>query len=888
MGQVRPDPPPVRAIGDTVTVVPGPDYGAGGLARRALGNGWREVWLTPVDVPVFDVGTFAGGLELVGPGGGFQTITLQMVEKDGWREWRFRSVDKFPMQAMPAAIRGTTAGAILEDQVSTLFPAAPLLVPPLLEAIDALHVPAELYIMPDDPRLGIYQDTFAGMLATVEFKPDNAPDDEPGFAGSRAVKGTEQFLNDLDDSRDHRLDEREFLAVRLIDFLINDSDRTAANFEWARFDADDDTYLWRPVARDRDRAFMDAQGWLNRFVTRRFYPKLITFEPEFSLEGLTHTSYPLDRRLLQRLTRQDVEQVALRVQEAIDGDVIEEVIAALPRRWREQTSVPERLRHVLTARRAQIPDIALEFYEDLAGEVDVHGTDEDDRADVVRHTDGRVTVTVTGRDEPEQVDVTRHDDGGVTVALNAARHSDSGGAPPFYQRTFLPAETNEIRLYLKGGDDLAIVRGAPVDAIIVRVIGGAGDDVLVDSAGGGATYLYDSDGQDTFGTASGTRVSVQPWIAPEIAAGLRLGKAWSPDWGGSSGWSPVIDYGEGAGLILGFGPGTRTYGFRRLPYHWKAGSKLLVGLGNGRLGITADAEYRAENSPLALTVGVRATRLDAFRFHGYGNDTPEASRDRTLVQQDRVAFEPALVWHIGWRSREELGDPMRDVEGVGSGLRPLVGRLDAGPVVYWSDATPRAGSPLATTPAPGLGAFGRVGFRLGLELDRTDRDPVPARGWRFRAHVAAYPPVWDVAESFSTATAVGSAYVPLLGDGPHLAVRAGAAMASGRFPVQHAATVGGRTTLRGYAWQRYTGDTSAYGSTELRVPAGSLSLFVRWQLGVFGLADIGRVWFDGRSQGGWHTGVGGGFWLSALGQSFSLAYARGEEHRLYLQSGVSF
>jgi hypothetical protein len=57
---------------------------------------------------------------------------------------------------------------------------------------------------------------------------------------------------------------------------------------------------------------------------------------------------------------------------------------------------------------------------------------------------------------------------------------------------------------------------------------------------------------------------------------------------------------------------------------------------------------------------------------------------------------------------------------------------------------------------------------------------------------------------------------------------------------------------------------------------------------VFGLMDVGRVWLDGESPGGWHKGVGGGLWFSSLGQTFSVAYAHGDEHRFYLQKGMSF
>ena len=111
-------------------------------------------------------------------------------------------------------------------------------------------------------------------------------------------------------------------------------------------------------------------------------------------------------------------------------------------------------------------------------------------------------------------------------------------------------------------------------------------------------------------------------------------------------------------------------------------------------------------------------------------------------------------------------------------------------------------------------------------------------------------------------------------------------MASGLFPAQYAAMIGGWNTLRGYRWERFSGDASADGSTELRVPVGTVNLFLRWNAGIFGLADVGRVWSSGESQGRWHKGFGGGVWLEALGRAVSFAYAKGEEHRLYVKAGL--
>jgi hypothetical protein len=63
------------------------------------------------------------------------------------------------------------------------------------------------------------------------------------------------------------------------------------------------------------------------------------------------------------------------------------------------------------------------------------------------------------------------------------------------------------------------------------------------------------------------------------------------------------------------------------------------------------------------------------------------------------------------------------------------------------------------------------------------------------------------------------------------------------------------------------------------------------QLGVFGLADAGRVFVEGESSDKWHTAVGGGVSLSYLQRAytFSVALASGEERTgVYIQAGFGF
>lgn len=850
-----------------VTIVPAPEYDAGALHRMLFGEGWRQVWLTPTNVGVLDISTYAGGLDPTRLGGGNQTRTLHLGATDG-HDYLFRSVNKYPVgQAMPPAIRGTTLGKIIQDQVSALFPAGALLVPPFLDAAGILHVTPKLYVMPDDPKLGEFRKEFAGMLGTIELSPQEDENDDPGFAGSRKIKSAVKFLEDIERSRMHHLDEKELFAVRLVDLLLNDNDRTTDNIRFARF-GKEGNYTWRPVPRDRDRAFSDASGWLINAVVRPVYPKFVAFGPDYDLEGLVFESYNIDRRLLQRLTRHDADEIALRVKNSITNDVVDKAIASMPRDWRMVRDVETKLRPNLRARRDRIPRVARAFYEWLATDVNVHGTDGKERATVDRFSDGRVMVTVLGK-------------------------GDLAGASPFYQRIFLPRETNEVRVFLHGGDDIAVVRGAPSSDITVRVIGGGDDDFLADSAGGGKTRFYDEKGKNEYVTHDGTRVSEKEWDEPRQGGGFRYDAPWRPDWGSSRGIGPAVGLVEGGGVVLGAGPRYMTYGFRRLPHKWKAGANVLVGTRNLLPGVNAYADYRFENSPAVFRLDGRATRFEAFRFFGFGNDTRMIDVSRSRIPQDVVAIEPKYIWQVGWRSRENIGNEFAKDTKVNRKLRPLTGNLEIGPVLFVNRAHPSSLSPFA---AIGERTNSRAGARLGLDFDKTSSGPPSDRGFTLKSEFTLFPPLFDIDETVSTVDGAAATYLPLTSDGAHAAFRVGGAIATGDFPVQEAAAIGGRSSLRGFASRRFTGDRAAFGSAEVRVPAGEVPLFVKWKTGVFGFADFGRIWMQDcescdtpdLDEGGWHAGLGAGLWFSSLGQTFSVAYAHGDEHRFYLQKGMSF
>src|SRR5690349_24779403 len=70
------------------------------VKRILIGKNYRDVWSTPVKMKMLDITTEKGGLKPTELGGGFQTKSLRLKEKNG-REWVLRTVDKDVEKAVP-------------------------------------------------------------------------------------------------------------------------------------------------------------------------------------------------------------------------------------------------------------------------------------------------------------------------------------------------------------------------------------------------------------------------------------------------------------------------------------------------------------------------------------------------------------------------------------------------------------------------------------------------------------------------------------------------------------------------------------------------------------------------------------------------------------------
>ncbi|WP_224995853.1 metallophosphoesterase [Cesiribacter sp. SM1] len=834
----------------TKVLAANPEYAqVGKLGRFLWGDHYRQEWTTPIQVPYLDMKTAKGGLTPVKKGGGKQTLSLRMINPDSL-QYQLRSIDKMPAAVLPEGLRTTFAADVVQDQISSAHPYGFLTIPPMADAIGLLHTNPEVYYVPATPLLGQYISDFGGMLGMLEIRADEDLSAFKDFGYTEDAVSTRNVLGDLLDDNDDEVDSEAFAMARLFDMLIGDWDRHQDQWRWAEYEKEDKGKRYVPIPRDRDQVFVKFDGLLPWLASRKWgLRKFSHFDYEFDdVRGLNLNALSLDRRLLTGLSREQWVEQAQHIKTSLTDEIIEKAIRRLPPKIFE-ISGPEIIGK-LKSRRDQLPAAAEEYYEALATYVDVYGSDKHELFLVERLANGNTRVQVYKMQK----------DGEVNQRI--------------YDRTFLPSETREIRLWGFDGIDKFRISGRAESAIKLRVIGGEEDDEYRDESAveGGNTIIYYDNAAEENKIESSNETNlhlsekeyVNEWNQNEFFypyLGPRVSLAYNPD----------------DGLFVGGGVNLRTYGFRKSPA--ASDQTLLVnyafatGAYNFRYkGAFYDLFGRFND--LLLNLDYQGPQY-VMNYFGQGNETPyQYHIDYYRLRFN--SFNAEALYNRRWGKHVRLG--------VGSRYRWL--RLEENPNTV-ADSLFFRNSDLFDTEVQLLGG------RAFLNVDAADNARIPTRGFRFFNSLDYTSSLQEDHVSLLRLQSDFSLYITPNARGlfkPTIALRFGGQRNWGDFLFFQSATIGNRTNLRGFRNNRFAGRSSLYQNTEIRVPISDIrSYALTGSWGLYGFIDHGRVWAEGEDSDKWHRGYGPGLFLNFY-QFFVLSgnVAFSEEGPYYLLNAGFF
>lgn len=438
-------PSPKVAECDSISLEAGPAYKANRFRKVMLGANYREEWTTTVKVPCIDIDTFDGGLELVKAGGGMQTRSLRLKNKQGV-EFMIRSVNKDPSPVLSNNLQKTYIDDVVQDMISVSHPYGMLIVPEMAKALGLYYLNPQLVYLPDNEKLGRYRESFGGMLGTIEIRPDNDLGNYERFGFPKDADATHTLYKHLRNNHYNKVDQAMFAKNRLFDMFINDWDRHEGQWRWAVFKTDSSMYF-KPIARDRDQVFVRFEGLMPGITKLNIFgwQKINDFEGEVeNFKSLNWNARYLDRLLLNELTRVQWLQIAREMQAQLTDEVIAKAVKKLPPEI-YPVSGPEMI-EVLKERRALIRDMAAEHYDFLAREVHIALSDMDEHIVVTPKANGQLLIEVFA---PK-------------------------GGHLLYSRMFEPGQTKNIVVHPYAGHHSIDMVGEEALSIPVRIYNGRG------------------------------------------------------------------------------------------------------------------------------------------------------------------------------------------------------------------------------------------------------------------------------------------------------------------------------------------------------------------------------------------------------------------------------
>ncbi len=802
---------------------------------------YRKYYGTKLLVPTVKLDTLFGGLSPLRKGGGHQSKSLQLINKEGKR-YVMRAIRKsatvylqamaFKDQYIEGQFEGTATESLLQDFYTGSHPYAPFVTGRLSDAINLFHTNPVLYYVPKQNVLADFNTDFGDELYMIEEHVSDGHGNLESFGNAHVIESTDDLMKKLRKDEKYMVDDTMYLRARLFDMAIGDWDRHVDQWRWAEFkDKNSGKVIYKPIPRDRDQAFsIMGDGALMKLGTRIIPPlKLMEgfMEDIRNVKGFNFSPFSLDMMLLNKTKKEQWNEQVTYIQNNLTEEVIDEAFKAFPKEVQSETIT--KIKTVLLARIKNLSTIADDYYHVLNKFVIIKGTDKDDLFEIERMANGNTKLT-------------------------AYRIKNGKKGTVFFEKTYNKESTKEIWIYGLDDEDVFKVTGAGDNLIKLRLIGGQNNDTFT-IENGKKVVLYDfKSKENSFTTNKGNKnltddyeTNVYDYTKPK---------------NNTNQFVPVLGANPDDGFKIGFVNTLTNYGFERNPFssqHTFSGAYYFATSG-------FDFEYNGEFANVVgswnLALNAKYTSPNyAINFFGFGNSTPNLNvddednfdMDYNRVKLSTLKLAPSLNWRGDLGAHFKLGLSYESIEVEETNDR----FINSFYVANGQDNHKNF-----------------VGAEATYAFENKDNEAFPTLGMQTSLQFGYKSNIDDSVGFAYFIPELGFDYKLISSGQLVLATKAKAHFIFGDdFEFYQAASIGGDDGLRGYRNQRFSGENSFYQSTDLRlnlrkVKTGLLPL----NIGVYGGFDYGRIWVENDlilnnnsdfNSNAWNTSIGGGIFANA-------------------------
>jgi predicted RNA-binding protein with PIN domain len=792
-----------------------------------MGTHYRKYFGDLIEVKTATLDTLFGGLKPTIAGGGHQTKSLRLVDKDG-KEYVMRALKKsvsrflqnvaFKDQYVENDFENTFAEDFLYDFYTTAHPYTSLAISALSNEIGISHTNPKLYYIPKQNGLEKFNVNFGDELYLVEERPSESQIELKSFGGPTDIKGTDKVLENLIKDEEYSIDENAYIKARLFDMLIGDWDRHYDQWRWGEY-KENRKVIYRPIPRDRDQAFSKYDGaLLSLLMNIPALRHMQSFKKDIkNIKWFNREAYALDLAFLKTATKKDWVNQARYIQENLSDEAIDKAFTHLPLETQDKTI--SEIKENLKSRRAKLADYASNYSSVLQKTVLIVGTNKKDKFIINHSSKNNLEVAVYRLKK----------DGDEFVS----------------KITYNDSDTKNIWIYGLDDDDEFEVKGDYKSKINIRLIGGQNNDIYTVENGKKIKILDFESKKNTFNIDSKT----QKKLSDNYETNLYDYK--KPKYNAFMG-SPTIGYNPDDGVKIGINasyiinhfkqdPYTRKHTFNANYYFATEGFELLYTLSVPKLIAAWDFGLETQFTSPNF----------AINYFGHGNKTL-SDDDANGMDYNRVRIR--IIKVAPQIKKIGMNGSTLTVQSVFENIE--------------IDRTKDRFITLSNTVNPNIFESQQfAGAGLKYSYENYDNPSLPTLGMGFSIAGSWKMNLTDTKRNFPTIESKLNFNYKIDSEGKLVLATLvkGKAILNNNFEFYQGATIGGDYDLRGFRNERFLGKQSFFQSSDLRWNIGKIrESIIPMTYGILGGFDYGRVWLDGEKSNKWHHSFGGGIWLNGL------------------------